>query len=206
MAIQDILVELKISSGAFYHYFHSKPALLEALVEQMLKDAEQPLLSVVDDSHLPALEKLQRFFTTLDRLRAAQKTFVLTMLRVWYTDDNIMVRQKVEEATLKRRAPLLTEIVHQGIKEGAFTTSHPDQVGEIIVSLIQSMANTHAGLLLAFAEDHDEVRCVEAVVSTHSAYMDAIERVLGIPPDSLKRTDAEAVKFWLVEQEDDRTG
>ena len=30
MAIADILGELNISSGAFYHYFDSKPALLEA--------------------------------------------------------------------------------------------------------------------------------------------------------------------------------
>ena len=31
MSIQDILDALKISKGAFYHYFDSKPALLEAL-------------------------------------------------------------------------------------------------------------------------------------------------------------------------------
>jgi AcrR family transcriptional regulator len=30
MALVDILGELNISSGAFYHYFDSKPALLEA--------------------------------------------------------------------------------------------------------------------------------------------------------------------------------
>ena len=35
MAISDLLSELQISSGAFYHYFDSKPALLLALVERM---------------------------------------------------------------------------------------------------------------------------------------------------------------------------
>ncbi len=35
MAIADLLGELRISSGAFYHYFDSKPALLFALVERM---------------------------------------------------------------------------------------------------------------------------------------------------------------------------
>ena len=32
MTIQDILDDLQISKGAFYHYFDSKQAVLEALV------------------------------------------------------------------------------------------------------------------------------------------------------------------------------
>ena len=34
MTIQDMLDELQISKGAFYHYFGSKQALLEALIEE----------------------------------------------------------------------------------------------------------------------------------------------------------------------------
>ena len=39
MTIQDILDGLKISRGALYHYFDSKDALLEALVDRMGKTA-----------------------------------------------------------------------------------------------------------------------------------------------------------------------
>ena len=35
MTIQDMLDDLQISKGAFYHYFDSKQAVLEALVERM---------------------------------------------------------------------------------------------------------------------------------------------------------------------------
>ena len=41
MAIQDILDALKISKGAFYHYFGSKQDLLEALVERMQQEAQE---------------------------------------------------------------------------------------------------------------------------------------------------------------------
>ncbi|MGD0006240.1 MAG: helix-turn-helix domain-containing protein, partial [Anaerolineaceae bacterium] len=47
MAIQDILDDLQISKGAFYHYFTSKQALLEALIERMMLDAEQVLTPIV---------------------------------------------------------------------------------------------------------------------------------------------------------------
>jgi AcrR family transcriptional regulator len=203
MTLQGVLADLQISSGAFYHYFDSKPALLEALIERMKEEAEKPLLPILHDPHLPAIEKLQGFFTTLDRLRIAQKTSVVEMLRVWYTDDNALVRLKVDEAVFERRVPLLTELVRQGIREGVFTTAYPDQAGEVILALLQRMGHTHARLLLSLEQERDEQRCVDAIVAVHAAYMDAIERVLGAPSNSLYRTDAEAVKMWVVALLDD---
>jgi len=198
MTIQDILANLQISNGAFYHYFDSKQAVLEGFIERIRQAVEQPLLPIVHDPHLPALEKFQRFFDTLDRLRIVHKTDVVKLGRIWYSDDNAIVRQKVDEAVVKQRAPLLTEIVRQGIREGVFTTAYPDQAGEVILSLLQGMGNTHARLLLSLEQERDELRCIEAIVTTHAAYMDAIERVVGAPPNSFYRTDAEAVKVWVA--------
>lgn len=198
MTIQDILADLQISSGAFYHYFDSKPAVLEAFIERIKEEAEKPLLPIIHDPHLPAIEKLQGFFATLDRLRIAHKADVVKLGRVWYTDDNAIVRQKVDEAVLEQRAPLLNAIVRQGVQEGVFTTAYPDQAGQVILSLLQGMGNTHARLLLSVDQETDEQRRVEEIVAVHAAYMDAIERVLGAPPNSLYRTDAEAVKVWVA--------
>src|SRR5579885_344812 len=74
MAIADILGELGISSGAFYHYFDSKPALLLALVERIGDQIEQLVSPVVHDPTLPALDKLQRFYATVDLLLAEERS------------------------------------------------------------------------------------------------------------------------------------
>ncbi len=57
MTIQDILDDLQISKGAFYHYFDSKQALLEAIIERMVDEVEQLLLPIIHDPHLPALHR-----------------------------------------------------------------------------------------------------------------------------------------------------
>src|SRR5438093_12568621 len=75
MAIQDILDDLQISKGAFYHYFDSKPALLEAIIERMLQEVEQLLVPIVHDPQLPALEKFQRFFAVSAGWKTARKEF-----------------------------------------------------------------------------------------------------------------------------------
>jgi AcrR family transcriptional regulator len=198
MTLQDILAELQISSGAFYHYFDSKPAVLEAFIERIRQETEKPLLPIIHDPHLSAIEKFQGFFDTLDRLRIAHKAEVVTLGRVWYTDDNAIVRQKVDEAVREQRAPLLNEIVRQGIREGVFTIADPDQAGGVILSLLQGMGNAHAKLLLSLDQEPDQQRSVETIVAIHAAYMDAIERVLGAPPHSFYRTDAEAVNVWVA--------
>jgi AcrR family transcriptional regulator len=198
MTLQDILAELQISSGAFYHYFDSKPAVLEAFIERIRQETEKPLLPIIHDPHLSAIEKFQGFFDTLDRLRIAHKADVVTLGRVWYTDDNALVRQKVDEAVRQQRAPLLNEIVRQGIREGAFTIAYPDQAGDVILSLLQGMGNAHAKLLLSLDQEPDEQRSIETSVAIHAVYMDAIERVLGVPPHSFYRVDAEAVNVWVA--------
>src|SRR5271166_5975585 len=68
MSIQDILDALEISKGAFYHYFDSKAALLEASIERGQDELDKVFHAIVDDSSLSALDKFRRFFATLDRL------------------------------------------------------------------------------------------------------------------------------------------
>lgn len=199
MTLQDIRNELRISSGAFYHYFDSKGAVLEAFIERIEQETNAPLLPILQDPQRSALEKLQGFFDTLDRLRMAHKADVVELARVWYTDENAVVRQKVDEAIVKQRAPLLNAIVHQGVGEGAFTTAYPDQAGEVILALLQGMGNTHARLIFSFTQqDNDIDERIAHIVTTHAAYMDAIERLLGAPTNSLYRADREVVKGWLV--------
>ena len=60
MSIQDVLDELEASKGAFYHYFDSKQALLEAVVEHFAEVAIADLAPVLNNPNLPALRKLER--------------------------------------------------------------------------------------------------------------------------------------------------
>lgn len=204
MTIQDILAELKISSGAFYHYFDSKPAILEAFIERIREVTEKPLLPIIEDPNLSAVEKLRGFFDTLDNLRTTNKANIVNLGRIWYTDANAIVRQKVDEAIIKQRAPLLNRIVHQGIQEGVFTTPYPDQSGEVILALLQGMGNAHAHLLFSPDQDLNKPQAVTKIIAVYDAYMNAIERLLGAPADSLRRSNSmEAVEVWLNAVKDD---
>jgi AcrR family transcriptional regulator len=195
MTIQDMLDDLQISKGAFYHYFDSKQAVLEALVERMGEEVVQILLPIVDDPALPALEKLQRFFPMLARWKTARKDFILALMRVLYADDNAIFRQKARTLAARRVTPLLTIVIRQGVQEGVLTTAYPDQVGEVITSLVLDFGDALAGLLLSWEPGQSEYLHVERTIA---AYTDTLERALGAPAGSLPLADPETLKEWFV--------
>jgi AcrR family transcriptional regulator len=194
MSIQDILDELKISKGAFYHYFDSKPALLEAVLERMQHESKQALLPIVQDPHLDALEKLQRFFDTSVRWKTVRKAFLIELLRVWYTDHNAIVRQKLWANTTKETMPMLVAIFHQGIREGVLDIPFPDQIGGVFLSVIQSMGDAWAELILTPDPPADSLQRAERLVA---AYNHALERVLGAPAGSIRLMDVESLHEWF---------
>jgi len=199
MTIRDILDDLQISNGAFYHYFVSKQALLEALVERMMDTIEQITHPILHDPHLTACNKLQALFETASRWETEQKALILPLLRVWYRDDNAIVRERVRAMSIKRVAPLFTTIIRQGNQEGGFSVSNPDEVGELVVTLIQGMEQAIAELLLTMDANTDAQFRIESVIA---AYTIALERVLGAPTNSLYLVDAETMQEWISSASD----
>jgi AcrR family transcriptional regulator len=195
MSIQDILDQLEISKGAFYHYFDSKLTLLDGLMDRMMDEAEQILQPIVEDKDLPAIEKLRRYFAAGSRWKTDRKAFMLDLLRVWYTDSNALVRQKQETAAIQRIAPMLTKIVRQGIAEGVFSTPFPDQIGGMIWGLAQGIQDNVAELLLADEPLPDELHRLESIIG---AYSDAVERILGAPVGSLLLVEVDMLKEWMT--------
>jgi AcrR family transcriptional regulator len=195
MAIADLLSDLHISSGAFYHYFDSKPALLAALIERLGDQFEALVLPIIHDREASAIVKLQRFFAKIDQEKLVRKRFVLAYLRAWYSDENTLVRHKLYIARMQRFAPWLEEIIRQGVAEGTLTTPYPDQAARIVTSLFEDLALATAELLLKAEHPTDDLPRLERIIM---ASIDALERVLGAPAGCLQSISRAELEQWLA--------
>ena len=199
MSIQDLLDELKISKGAFYHYFKSKHALLEALVERTVEEELQLLLPIFQDPSLTAVEKIRRYFNTAAIWKTAQKDYLLALLQTWYADDNLIVRQKMFAGAMDRFVPWFIPVIEQGIQEGDFHPAYPLQVSEVMIALMQSLGDSMAGKILA---NYPHSVDGQEMVNTMHAYTDALERVLGARSGSLTFMDDEMMMQWAASREE----
>jgi len=57
---------------------------------------------IVNNPQLSGSKNFKRYFDTVARWKTRQKRFSNRLLRVWYNDDNAVIRQKVTAMGLKR--------------------------------------------------------------------------------------------------------
>jgi AcrR family transcriptional regulator len=194
MSIQDVLDELEASKGAFYHYFDSKQALLEAVVDRFADGAMATLEPLINDPDLPALRKLEGIFAGVARWKADQKELVLAILEVWNSDGNAIVREKLRRLTERIMVPLLSAIVKQGVGEGAFVVDSPDETATVLVSLMEGFQQKASDLFIARQAGTVSFDVVQRSVAANT---EAFERILGIPKGSLTLTSEPTLRFWF---------
>jgi hypothetical protein len=154
----------------------------------------QLLDPIVNDQNLPAAEKLCRVFDAASRWKTDRKEVLLSIINVWYADENAILRHKAQAALLPPMADLLSGIIHQGIGEGAFHTAFPDQVSAILFALLQSFGDSLVPMLVQAEPDASAKARLEELSASHQ---DAVERILGAKPGSLPLFDTSILREWF---------
>ena len=193
-AVQDIINEIGIAKGTFYHHFNAKEALLDALMERLLEQSLDILAPIVDDETLPALDKLHRFFDIASHLKLENETWIRALMPIWYQDNNAIMREKLRIISLNGVTPLLTQIIHQGIGEGVFRTDYPDEIGRVIMQISQGLSDTLAKLILT---SNKEPVTWEEVRRKVIVYHVAIARLLDAEPGSIHLVDIDRYRHWF---------
>jgi AcrR family transcriptional regulator len=194
MSIQDVLDELETSRGALYHYFDSKQALLDGVVDRFAERGMSTVAPILADPQLPALRKLEKVLGGIAIFKAEQKQLVLAIMEVWNSDGNALAREKVRRLTAGWLTPFLSAVIRQGIEEGIITSDAPDELARVLVCLIQGYQDFAGELFLARRAG---AISFEVVLRTFAALTDAFERILGVPPGSVILTDESTLRYWL---------
>ena len=194
VSVQDVLDQLEASRGAFYHYFDSKQALLEAVIERLVDTGLGAVAPIVDDPDLSAAPKLSALFLGIARWKTSQKALVLALLQTWLSDDNAIVREKFRHRLAGRIVVLLSPIVAQGVREGTFNVASPEDSAFIFLTLLLGFQDVAIDLFIGRQTDtigFDEVR------RTIASFNDAFERVLGAPRGSIDLVDEAVLQEWF---------
>src|SRR5579859_4712264 len=192
-SIQDILEELGASRGAFYHYFDSKQALLEAVIDRMVEAGLASVEPIVEDPSLAAAAKLVRVFSAIGRWKTDRIDLIQAFLDVWLSDDHAVVREKFRRRLVARFVPTLSKIVRQGIEEGTFHVVSPDDTAVVLMFFIQGMQDE--ALDMYVARQAGKVG-VDEVVARFTSFAGAFERLLGVEAGSISLIDRSVLEAW----------
>ncbi len=194
MSIQDVLDELEASKGALYHYFDSKEALLDGVVERFADAGMAAAAPILNDPNLPALRKLEKFLGGIASFKAEQKELVLAIMEVWNSDGNALAREKVRRLSAARLKPVLVQVIRQGIDEGTISAGSPEETARVLLYLAQGyqeLAVEH------FLGRQAGTIGFDTVLRAYAAFTEAFERILGVPKGSVTLADEATLRYWF---------
>lgn len=180
--IQDILDELDLSKGGFYHHFESKEQLLDAICESKAIRSAEAAARAVAECPGGAVDKLNAMFDKYGVWQDENVDFLGLLIRVAYRDDNLIMREKLKRYTVGRTLPLLNAIIEEGLHSGEFATPYPDDIGRVVMLLGSNLTDEIALYLLTSAQEPPDVAQILALLEL---YRHAIERLLDAPYGSV---------------------
>ena len=199
-SIQDILDEMKMSKGGFYHHFESKLQLLEALCALQMAQNNQCMSDAVKAAEGDAVAQLNALYEHCTLWQEGQTAFTAMVLRTAYKGGSVQLRDTLRQCMLEDARPLVREIVHAGIEQGKFFTRYADDIGELLLLLFANL-NDEIAMELAVKEENCSMT---AILSKLRTSRHAAEMLLGAPYGSLVLCELERFPAIVKELTDEK--
>lgn len=182
-SIQDIINDLSIAKGTFYHYFKSKLDLLDQLIDRTTSEISASIKPILN-MDINAIEKFNKVFQVATAVSLQNIDVFLVPLGVMYKDENTIIRVKMYRRMVEKSTPLLSSIIEQGIKEGVFNNPYHSDAAELLMQIVANLDETICRLILHENETLEHL--AKILVQKTKLYLDAMERILGAPQGSLQ--------------------
>ncbi|HDR4907567.1 TPA: TetR/AcrR family transcriptional regulator [Bacillus cereus] len=132
--VNDILKEIGIAKGTFYHYFKSKEEVMDEIIMRIIKEDVTKAKRIVFNPDIPVLDKL---FKILMEQSPKSGDVKEKMIEQFHQPNNAEMHQKSLVQSIIHLSPVLTEVLEQGIEEGIFSTPYPQETIELLLSSAQ---------------------------------------------------------------------
>lgn len=128
-AVSDIVREIKVGQGTFYHYFRSKEEILGAVAEKIVAPQAEEVARIAKGDGDPA-SKVNDMLNSILRANSSE----MGLMNLLFKKGNYLLHQKIEEAIEARVLPPLAEMVSRGTAEGCFNAEYPAELIEFLLA------------------------------------------------------------------------
>ena len=132
-SISDILSKLDIARGTLYYHFESKEAIMDAIIERTAKKIVEEAKAIVLQKNLSVHEKIFLLFSAASMKRLSGGDLMIDYLN---QPQNALFHEKSNRSFIQKIAPILGDIIQEGVKEGTFDNAFPYESAELVLAMI----------------------------------------------------------------------
>lgn len=181
-SVNEIIMKLGISKGAFYHYFRSKDDVLDTIILDYVHEMVELLYGIAENSSMNALEKYRRMFLAIQEKRKQNSERFYFLVKMFLSEENLLFKQRYMEKILELTKPPFILILNQGVKEGHFKINNLEETAELII-LLGNIYRTKIALLIL--DTHEDPNRMLKIRNLIEFTQNMIERILGLESGSL---------------------
>ena len=176
MNVEQVTRAAGVAKGTFYHYFASKDAMLEQIV-QRFGDALFDHLNAATSGHTgTGAERLTAIMEAAAGYKIAQAD--VTYASFLYRSENLALRHRLFAIWRERARQVLQPVIRGGAEDGSFHVAYVDGATDIVLLLWFDAADRlWERALLA----PDPESFVTVMLEGAAAIYQAQERILGLP-------------------------
>jgi len=183
--VQNIIDEAGISKGGFYHHYNSKEELLEDIVRMLIGDMVVIFEEIDARDDLSALEKTNEYITRVNAYKGEKMVEVAAFLSELYSGGkNVLLESKIYDFARKHVAPVMKQIILQGVEEGVFKTEFPEEAAETYIKLFIMQQQEITDLFYEALQQRDE-EILETIKRKYKFFQKLLEDTLGLERGSL---------------------
>ena len=165
--VNDILKEVAIAKGTFYHYFKSKEEVMDAIISRNIEIVIGRVEKTLKRDDIDPVEKLMNAFLAM---RVNDKVGS-NMLDDLHRPENALLHQKILNQMIGSMAPILVKIIEEGIEKNVWSCRYPLQYMQIF--LAASLTLTDEGIFEVDADS--KMKIITALISMLEKMLDVHE-------------------------------
>jgi AcrR family transcriptional regulator len=187
-SVNQIIAELGVSKGAFYHYFKSKEDLVEALACRFAQTVAAQADDILGDEVQDAFSKLTAFMSIMRRHKVDNVAELRATFEPLMRAENVHLFERTHRAVSEVVLPTLVRIIADGVDERTFDTTNPQGAAETILHLMTAQRPLLSQIY--YTRDAQEFRRLADQLHARMQYTSTvIDRILGLPEGSIDLAD-----------------
>ncbi len=187
-SVTQIITEIGVSKGGFYHHFESKEDLVEALACRYAERTAALADETLSDPSLDAFSRLIGFIDTMRRHKLESAAELRATFEPLLRPENVQLFERTHRAVNSVVQPILTRIIVEGVAEQTFETADPENAAETILHLLAS--NRELITTLYMTRDRLTFERLARTLLDKLNYLGTvIDRILGLPEGSIELAD-----------------
>jgi AcrR family transcriptional regulator len=192
-SVNQIILEVGVSKGAFYHHYESKEDLVEALACRYARQTAALADEIINDPTLDAFSRLIGFMGSMRRHKLDTASELRATFEPLFRAENMQLFDRTRRAVDEVVRPILTRIIAEGVAEQTFETSDPENAAEIILHLLSS--NRELVTALYMTRDRLTFERLSRQLLDKLTYLGTvIDRILGLPEGSIELADRDILE------------